>query len=522
MQSKSVRLALVLIILALAYGISRYAYFRLDLTAARQFTLSDPTKRVLKRLDAPLTIKVYFSEQMPIAFRPVVSYLRDMFGEYQQASELVLIDYIDPANDEELTRQAFALGLEKVKANVTEKGRMELAEVWFGFVLIYKDQKKVFPSVGEVQNFEYDVTSAILRLAQQELPHIFFVGPGLDTQAEHSSLGHSFDKDMAHLGEVLSSQYNLTHHDTSQVPLLNLSDADMLIVWGVHAFSDEQLYDIDQHLMHGKPAVFLAPGVAVDPLRLKAREIPQSRFDDYLDHLGVRISRNLVADNQAQMIRRTEDNRPVVIQYPLFPLLSAASGGFDPTYAPTSSMSNLLLPWPSETQLVAKDSSGFQIIARSSAQSWALEKEFPLNPERVPGPHSFATFDLGIAYSGPATSFFSAELLPPSRMAYVSQHITSVDHVQWLVVGTDHLLGQYQNPSTAVFLSNVANDMLGNKDLAGIARRESSFRPLNDVTDKHRTRLRWISVLLGPVLVMIWAVSRQIVRQRRNLDVYRS
>ncbi len=512
------RWGFLIAILVAVMGISRYAYWRIDLTEHNLYTLSGSTKTILKRLEAPLHVKVYFSQNMPIAFSPVVRYLNDLFSEYEQAGQgLLKVEYIDPTGNEDLERQAYALGLQKVKANVTESGRMELAEVWFGFALIYQDQTEVFPSVGDLQNFEYDMTSAIARMVNPSRPNVKFVGPGLSTLSGQSSLGHSMDKDMAELAKSLGESFDLSHHDTAQDPNFVLQPADLVILWGVHTLQDDQVYTIDQFMMSGKPIIFLAPGVSVDPLRLIASEIPPSRFDDFLEHLGLRVERNLVADSQAQVIRQTIDNRPVVIQYPLFPLISPESQGFDADYGPTQSMNSLLVPWPSQIQLTesAKQNPNFIRVAKSSDQSWLLEKSFVLDPERVPGPHAFESYLLGVAYSGSLTSFFS-----DTSKKEATDYITQSNKSSFLLISTEHILGHFQNPSTTAFLNNVVTHMLGDHELADIPRRETSFRPLKDVNENERNQLKWLSVIIGPSLVLVWALCRAWLRKRRKLSRY--
>lgn len=523
MNQANLRLLIYIVILGLVVSISRYAYLRFDLTEQNIYTLSEPTSRVLDRLEAPLHIKVYFSESMPIAFKPVVAYLRDLLAEYEhRGNGKVILEYIDPTGNDELTRQAFALGLQKVKANVTEKGRMELAEVWFGFALVYRDQKEVFPSVGDVNNFESDVTSAIVRLIQPKRPILRFVGPSLNPNAPETTYGHSFDKDMVPLAEALSEQFDLEHQDTAQNPDLVLSDADMIVLWGVHAFSDEQIYAIDQFLMSGRPALILVSGVAVDALRMNAHDIPPSRFDAFLKHHGLVVNRDLVADSTAQMIRRPANGQTVVVQYPLFPLITPEQGGFDPDFAPTQSMNSLMLPWVSSLDLLesASGDTRYRLVARSSSQAWLLERTYSINPEHVSGPHSFASYVLGIAFDGPATSCFAADGMPIPPGLDGSQHRDATDQVQFLVLGTDQVLGQFQSPSAIALVANVANEFVGERELSGIPRRESSFRPIDEVDDQTRNRLRWLSMTVGPFLVVLYATIRYWLRRRRKLTAY--
>jgi len=75
------------ILVALNYLGSRHNR-RWDLTAARQFTLSDQTRKILETLEKPVSIKVF---AQPDDFER----FRDRLDEYQYASKQVSVEYID-------------------------------------------------------------------------------------------------------------------------------------------------------------------------------------------------------------------------------------------------------------------------------------------------------------------------------------------------------------------------------------------------------------------------------------------
>ncbi len=89
---------------------------RWDLTAAKQFSLSDQTKKVLQGLDKPLQIKVFArSEEFPR--------FRERLEEYQHYAKQIAIQYIDPERD---PRQANQYQIASLNTVVLEyEGRVE-------------------------------------------------------------------------------------------------------------------------------------------------------------------------------------------------------------------------------------------------------------------------------------------------------------------------------------------------------------------------------------------------------------
>ena len=71
---------------------------RWDLTTSKQFSLSDQSRNVLAKLDAPLQIRVFAQE-------PEFPRYRDRLTEYEYASKQVTTEYIDPDKKPTVARQ---------------------------------------------------------------------------------------------------------------------------------------------------------------------------------------------------------------------------------------------------------------------------------------------------------------------------------------------------------------------------------------------------------------------------------
>src|SRR5258707_10302104 len=71
---------------------------RWDLTANKQFSLSDQSKNVVAKLDAPMQISVFAQE-------PEFARYRDKLNEYAYVSKQVTIDYVDPDKKPAIAKQ---------------------------------------------------------------------------------------------------------------------------------------------------------------------------------------------------------------------------------------------------------------------------------------------------------------------------------------------------------------------------------------------------------------------------------
>ena len=57
-------------------------FFRLDLTKNRVYSISEASKQVVSTLSEPLTIKVFFSKNLPAPHNNTERYLHDLLEEY--------------------------------------------------------------------------------------------------------------------------------------------------------------------------------------------------------------------------------------------------------------------------------------------------------------------------------------------------------------------------------------------------------------------------------------------------------
>jgi ABC-type uncharacterized transport system involved in gliding motility auxiliary subunit len=86
-----------LAILVAINWISNREHKRWDLTANKQFSLSDQTRKIVTSLQKPLVMKAFYEGGAPGPTN--LQSMRDQLSEYQYASKQVTVDYIDAVKD---------------------------------------------------------------------------------------------------------------------------------------------------------------------------------------------------------------------------------------------------------------------------------------------------------------------------------------------------------------------------------------------------------------------------------------
>ena len=111
-------------------------YKRFDLTADKQYTLSDATKNILKNLEDPVTITAYFTEGLGPEFAKTRNDFSDMLLEYASLSNnMVDYEFINPNESEELEQGAQQNGIQPVLISVREKDQTKQQRAYLGAVL---------------------------------------------------------------------------------------------------------------------------------------------------------------------------------------------------------------------------------------------------------------------------------------------------------------------------------------------------------------------------------------------------
>ncbi|MFQ5398340.1 MAG: Gldg family protein [Anaerolineae bacterium] len=152
---------------------------RLDLTAQKEYSLSQTTKDLFDSLQEPLLIRAYISENTHPLLAPLVPQIRDMLREYEAASGgRVTAEVVDPTTDPEIESEANqTYGIKPTPFQVAGRYEASVINAYFDILVRYGDQTttlnfqdliQVDATTKDVQvrlrNLEYDLTSSIKKV----------------------------------------------------------------------------------------------------------------------------------------------------------------------------------------------------------------------------------------------------------------------------------------------------------------------------------------------------------------------
>ena len=154
----------LLIGLILLNLISRDNFHRFDLTDNKKFSLSPSSKTIVSKLNDRLTIKVYFSDDLPSELGNTRRFLQDILEEYQALSDDVSFFFHAPESDTELEEQARKDGIQPVQMQALENDQMVVKKVYLGMVLLFENKKEIIPLIQSTAGLEYMISTKIKSL----------------------------------------------------------------------------------------------------------------------------------------------------------------------------------------------------------------------------------------------------------------------------------------------------------------------------------------------------------------------
>lgn len=445
--------AVVLAILAaLNYLASRHSK-RWDLTAAKQYTLSDQTKKVLQSLQKPVSIKVFATSEEFQRFR-------ERLDEFKYASRQVSVEYIDAVKRPSLANQY------KVEALGT-------------VVIEYDGRVERVTSDGE-----QELINGLVKAVQGRQHKVFFVqghgerDPDIPDRPGYSTIKSALGSDNYTVEKLVLAQQK-------EVP----ADASVLVVAGPKTdFFPVEIDMLKAYLKRGGKILFMLD----PPDRADAPEL--TSVTALLKEWGIDIGTNVVVDVSGMgQLFGTGAEVPVAAKYNPH----AITEGFRLITA---------FPLARSVETIPGNSSGRfpQTLVETSSSSWAetdikklttsgqVSREVDKGDK--PGPVS-----LGAAVSAPVdtpapTGAKAEDTQKPETRVVVFGDSDFVAN-QWLGI-----------PGNRDLFLNAVNWLAQQENMIAIRPRDPEDRRIT-LTRDQQTRIFWLTVLIIPGLILFAGVQ---------------
>jgi len=535
-------------------------FFRLDLTDDKRHSLSDASKEILQELDDIVFVKIYLEGEFPAGFIRLQNATHQLLNEFRSYSSNVEYEFINPSestNEEErnnLYRQLYEQGLEPTNLQVQEKNGSSEQIIFPGAIIYYKGESAAInllqSQIGthhevvlnnSIENLEYEFTSNILKLSNNNKPKIAFLeGNGELNKLERSgiidaignlkgSLIEFYHVESFNIKEFETDSLNARPSIENQQNRLNKYDA-LIIAKPTIAFNDLEKLLIDQYIMQGGKILWFIDGVNMDMDSLQGKRpysvsLPNDlAIEEMLFKYGARINGDLIMDMQADKIPIITGYQGDIPQQSLFPWFynpliitketHPISKNLDAIRSSFASTIDTIKSSGVKKSIVLTSSPYSKVVLSPHRVSLAILEHEPQLKQYQAGPQN-----IGVLLEGSFKSCFENKIISKNIPI-----LTKSKHTSMLIVsdgdiiknhvsksGNPYLLGY--NPfskehfkGNSNFIINALHYMLGKKELIEIRANNFKFRLLN--REKiHNNRLYWQTINIGLPIVLLLIIA---------------
>ena len=294
-------------------------HVRVDLTNEKRFTLSNATKKLLKKIEEPITVDVFLKGNYPSGFRQLSASTNDILKEFKEVAgnklryNFISPDELMPGTEIKFADTLSGMGLYPINLTSQLKEGQQQQFV-YPFALIHYREKtfpvELYKGKTPLINFtelnsaqallEYRLADAVAKITEKEKPIIgYAVGNG------EPELGRFNTYDL--IENVLKPNYNLFTFDLKAPRFLPVEMKVLLIVKPTVSFTDEEKLKLDQYVMNGGKLLVFADrlNAEMDSLQIKNQVTAFDRdlkWNDLFFNFGVRINADLLMDLQCDYL----------------------------------------------------------------------------------------------------------------------------------------------------------------------------------------------------------------------------
>lgn len=468
-------------------------FLRLDVTEDNRYTLSEATKDILRDLQEPVTIKAYFSEELPPQLLQARKEFTDLLVEYARRSNgMVMYEFIDPSGDEAMEMEVQQAGVPPFQVQVRNNDKFEATVVYMGAVIqMGESQPEVIPQILENMPLEYYLTSAIKKVSVVEKPGIAFL------QGHGEPGPQAFAQALQQL-DVL--------YQTDFISLSDTADAlapynTLAIVAPTDSFPASHLRQLDNFLAKGNN-LFIAINRVQADLQNGFGSSVNTGLEAWLASKGVNVENAFLTDANCGRVGVMQNmggfRMQQQIPFPYIPIIK----NFNPDHPVSKGIEQAIFAFMSPVDVSVDSSISVTTLAYSSDNSGTASAPAYFNVQKNWTEVDFPRKNLPVAVA--LQGDLDGNI--PSKMIVFGDGDFAVN--------TSGQQGQQINPDNISLLTNSIDWLTDETGLINLRTKEVTSRPIKDLEDGKKAFLKWLNFLLPIIIILLIGLIRW---QRQNM-----
>ncbi len=495
----TISIVLVVAIVLVVNILSEQLYFRLDLTEQNQYTLSKATKEIVRDLDEPITVKAYFSKDLPAQLIKTKNDFREMLVEFGRLSgQMIVYEFISPNENEEIEREAMQSGIQPVMINVREKDQMVQQRAYMGAVLSLGVRQEIIPVVQPGLAMEYTLSTSIKKLSVLDKPVIGIL-------QGHGEAGLN---ELMQVNQEMSILYrieNVTITDSTYVPSYITT---LAIVRPSDTIPDLVFMQLDAFLSRGG-RIFIAMNRVSGDLQNGYGAALYTGLESWLQGKGLIINENFLVDaNCVSATMQQQVGNAIQISSISIPHVPRINKFAD--HAVTSGLEEVIFQFASTMDFMGDSAISYTPLLFSSEKSGTQ-----------PAPQYFNFTKQWTEADFPMQSLVLGAVLE-GKLSGITPDNGNIHSKMVVLADGDFAIGSGQqqiNPDNVSLMVNSIDWLSDDTGLIALRTKGVSSRPIKQMEDGTRSIIKWLNFLLPILLVLIYGFIR--FQYRKNQRIIR-
>ena len=406
-------------------------HYRIDLTKEKRYTLSEPSKKLLRNLNDKVSVTVFLDGDMPAGFKKLRNSTLELLREFKEyGTGNLQFSFKRPGTDSTLgftMDSLMRMGLKPTNVRVKAKeGEGEEQRYLFpGAVIGYRDRTAPVDFLqgqdmqGGIESLnkaeallEYKLVNAIQKISTDTVPLVgYLIGNG------EPMTYNVFDL----IDRTLKQNYRFTFLPIDSFPVIPHFFDAIIVVKPTTAFNDQQKLKLDQYVMNGGKLIWMIDRLYAEMDSLMRKQSDFVAFDrnlnleDLLFKYGVRINADLLQDLQCDKVPLVVGNfgdkpQMQLTDWPYFPLLSSYSN-----HPIAKNLNRVLSIFPNSIDTIKTPGITKTILLASSSNSRTLITPAMVSLNSVKTEDDIKTFDkahvpVAVLLEGKFSSLYSNRL----------------------------------------------------------------------------------------------------------------
>jgi len=421
-----------------------------------------------------MTLKVYFSNDLPGPYGNNRRYLQDILEEYAAYSDGNLtFEFFEPETDKDLESDAQKSGIQPEELQSLENDKLVIRRVYMGIVFMYEDAREVIPFIKTTTGLEYEITTNIKKLVDINKKSIAIANISTQTESNENII------------QILRQRFNVQNIILdSAVP----ADVSVILLNGVSdSLSVNERQNLENYVENGGNLIIGQNRLAVDLQTQQATPIVSDIFE-LLGNYGFQIEENLVLDRTCGLVNVQRQKRlfrrsRMLMDYPFLPIIQS----FNDNEVVVSGLEGLRTMFPSEITLDTLHNT--MVLFQSSEHSSTMSEFYNLDPDPKMNP-VFSQLNESGKILAARSEVSNNETGMVGQVILISDSKFFADD------------GGGGSPENHIFVLNSIDFLLGDSELISLRSREITNRPLKEIENDARVKWKWANILIPSLFIM--------------------